>query len=77
MVTTSFRTAGGVKQRLRASLLVGPTPRVLKLYVGALAARGKLTAKLTTGDSSGSTVLDQPGGTLRSAVLTVAYQAPR
>ncbi|MBL7261775.1 hypothetical protein JKJ07_46615 [Actinoplanes sp. LDG1-01] len=55
----------------------GTTPRILKLYVGSVSARGKLTARLSTGDSTGSTVLDNRGGTLRTAVVTVAYQAPR
>ncbi|MBU2669234.1 hypothetical protein KOI35_37555 [Actinoplanes bogorensis] len=55
----------------------GTTPRLLKLYVGSVSARGKLTARLTTGDSTGSTVLDNRGGTLRTAVITVAYQAPK
>ncbi|MGK5681719.1 hypothetical protein [Actinoplanes sp. URMC 104] len=54
----------------------GTKQRVLKLYVGVVAGRGKLTAQLTTGESSGSTVLDQREGTLRTAVITVAYQAP-
>ncbi len=55
----------------------GTTQRVLKLYVGVVSGRGKLTAKLSTGDSAGSTVLDQAGGTLRTAVISVAYQAPK
>ncbi|MCO8271430.1 hypothetical protein M1L60_12570 [Actinoplanes sp. TRM 88003] len=74
--TTGIRTCGqGNGFTLTAP--AGPTPRVLKLYVGVFAARGKLTARLSTGESTGTTVLDQRGDTLRTAVLTVAYQAPR
>jgi hypothetical protein len=42
-----------------------------------LAARGKLTARLSTGPADGSIVLDQQTGTLRTAVLTVVYHAPK
>ena len=74
--TTGIRTCGkGNGFTLTAP--AGTTPRVLKLYVGVFAARGKLTARLSTGESTGTTVLEQRGDTLRTAVLTVAYQAPR
>ncbi|MDY7083864.1 MAG: hypothetical protein SYR96_02035 [Actinomycetota bacterium] len=55
----------------------GTTPRILKIYLGTVSARGKLTARLSTGKSTGSTLFDNRGGTLRTAVVTVAYQAPR
>ncbi|MCY1144437.1 hypothetical protein OWR29_41120 [Actinoplanes sp. Pm04-4] len=73
--TTGIRTCGkGNGFTLTAP--AGKTPRILKLYVGVFAARGKLTARLSTGDSTGTTVLEQRGDTPRTAVLTVAYQAP-
>ncbi|MBM2622675.1 hypothetical protein JIG36_44970 [Actinoplanes sp. LDG1-06] len=79
-------TAAGTKTGIRTcgegngftlTAPAGTTPRILKIYLGVVSGRGKLTARLTTGDSTGSTVLDNPGGTLRTAVVTVAYQAPR
>ncbi|WP_250037278.1 hypothetical protein [Paractinoplanes maris] len=74
--TTGIRTCGkGNGFTLTAP--AGTTPRVLKLYVGAVSARGKLTARLSTGDSTGTTVFEQRGDTLRTVVLTVAYQAPK
>ncbi|WP_250008555.1 hypothetical protein [Actinoplanes sp. M2I2] len=74
--TTGIRTCGK-GNGFTLSAPAGTTPRVLKLYVGAVSARGKLTARLSTGESRGTTVLEQRGATLRTAVLTVAYQAPK
>jgi hypothetical protein len=51
--------------------------RVLKLYVGALAARGRLEAKLSTGSATGTVTLEQRDAALRTAVLTVTYRAPK
>ncbi|MBB4690527.1 hypothetical protein [Paractinoplanes abujensis] len=73
---TGIRTCGQ-GNGFTLSAPAGTTPRILKLYLGSVSARGKLTARLSTGDSTGSTVLDNRGGTLRTAVVTVAYQAPR
>jgi hypothetical protein len=79
-------SSGGTKSGIRTcgkgngftlSAPAGPTPRVLKLYVGSIAARGKLTARLSSGTAGGSIVLDQRTDSLRTAVLTVAYDAPR
>ncbi|MEV4348869.1 hypothetical protein AB0J83_30805 [Actinoplanes sp. NPDC049596] len=73
---TGIRTCGK-GNGFTLSAPAGPTPRTLSLYVGSLAARGKLTARLSTGTAGGSIVLDQQTGTLRTAVLTVAYHAPK
>jgi hypothetical protein len=51
--------------------------RTLRLYVGVLAGRGRLTAKLSTGGSSTSAQLEQRAGSLKTAVFTVTFRAPR
>jgi hypothetical protein len=81
-VSTSDGTPTGIRtcgkgNGFTLSAPAGTTPRVLKLYVGVVAGRGKLTARLTTGDSTGTTVLEQRAEALRTTVLSVAYQAPR
>ncbi|WP_240670361.1 hypothetical protein [Actinoplanes solisilvae] len=81
-VSTSDGTATGIRtcgqgNGFTLSAPAGTTPRVLKLYAGVVAGRGKLTARLTTGKSTGTTVFEQRGETLKSTVLSVAYQAPR
>ncbi|MEU8818286.1 hypothetical protein [Actinoplanes sp. NPDC048796] len=73
---TGIRTCGK-DNGFTLSVPAGPDTRTLRLYVGSLAARGKLTARLSTGTAGGSIVLDQRTGTLRTAVLTVAYHAPK
>lgn len=81
-VATSVGTFTGIRtcgegNGFTLSAPAGTTLRVLKLYVGVVGGRGKLTARLTTGESAGTTLLDQHGDTLRTAVLTVAYRAPK
>ncbi|GAA0509856.1 hypothetical protein Ade02nite_53140 [Paractinoplanes deccanensis] len=73
---TGIRTCGK-GNGFTLSAPAGTTPRTLRLYVGSLAARGKLTARLSTGAAGASMVLDQRTGTLRTAVLAVTYQAPK
>ncbi|MGX6605301.1 hypothetical protein ACWKSP_24660 [Micromonosporaceae bacterium Da 78-11] len=51
--------------------------RVLRLYVGTFAARGRLEAKISTGKATATTVLEQRDATLRTAVLTITYRAPK
>ncbi|RZU48376.1 hypothetical protein EV385_0090 [Krasilnikovia cinnamomea] len=53
------------------------TSRTLRLYIGAVAARGRLTAKLTTGAASGTATFEQRDGDLATAVFTVTYRAPK
>jgi hypothetical protein len=51
--------------------------RVLRLYIGTLGARGRLSATLSTGTADASTVLEQRDATMRTAMLTVTYRAPK
>jgi len=51
--------------------------RVLKLYVGIIAGKGRLSAKLSAGSATSGLTLEQRDGTFRTAVLTISYRAPR
>jgi hypothetical protein len=53
------------------------TTRTLKLYIGVVSAKGRLQAKLSAGSATGSTTLDQHEGTLKTAVLSISYRAPK
>jgi hypothetical protein len=55
----------------------GRSSRTLKLYVGALAARGRLDAKLSTGGGTVVGRLEQREGSLATAVFVVTYRAPK
>lgn len=51
--------------------------RTLRLYVGALAGRGKLTAKLSTGGASASATFEERSNNLDTAVFAITYRAPK
>jgi hypothetical protein len=51
--------------------------RTLRLYVGVLAGRGRLDAKLSTGGATSSARLEQREASLDTAVFTATYRAPR
>jgi hypothetical protein len=51
--------------------------RTLRLYIGVLGARGKLTAKLSTGGGSTTATLEDKGNSLSTAVFVVTYRAPK
>ncbi|WP_052359455.1 hypothetical protein [Actinoplanes friuliensis] len=51
--------------------------RTLKLYVGALAGRGKLTAKLSTGSASATGTFEERSNNLDTAVFVITYRAPK
>ncbi|GID91941.1 hypothetical protein ACFQFC_00020 [Amorphoplanes digitatis] len=51
--------------------------RTLKLYVGALAGRGKLTARLSTGNASATGTFEARGNGLDTAVFVITYRAPK
>jgi hypothetical protein len=53
------------------------TTRTLRLYVGVLAGRGRLDAKLSTGGGTKSSRLEQRDATMSTAVFTVTYRAPK
>ncbi|MEU7901283.1 hypothetical protein [Actinoplanes sp. NPDC049118] len=51
--------------------------RTLRLYVGALAGRGRLTARLSTGSASASGTFESRGNSLDTAVFVITYRAPK
>lgn len=55
----------------------GTSTRVLKLYIGVISAKGRLDATLSTGSATGSSTVDQHADSLKSAVLTISFRAPR
>jgi hypothetical protein len=54
----------------------GTSTRILKLYIGVISAKGRLDATMSAGSARGSSTVDQPAGTLKTAVLTISYRAP-
>jgi hypothetical protein len=73
---TGIRTCGkGNAFTISAPATTGT--RVLKLYVGVLAAKGRLSAKLTTGTATAVATLEEPDAVMRTAVLTLTYRAPK
>jgi hypothetical protein len=51
--------------------------RVLRLYVGVQAARGRLEAKLSAGGDADTATLENRDGDLGTAVFTVTYRSSR
>jgi hypothetical protein len=51
--------------------------RTLRLYVGALAGRGKLTARLSTGGATATGTFESRGNNLDTAVFVITYRAPK
>jgi hypothetical protein len=74
--TTGIRTCGaGNGFTISAPAATGN--RTLRLYVGVLAARGTLSARLSAGSATASVSLEQRGGTFEPAVFTLTYRAPK
>jgi hypothetical protein len=59
------------------SVPAASTSRVLRLYVGVQAARGRLEARLSTGGDSDSATLDHKEDDLGTAVFTVTYRSTK
>ncbi len=59
------------------SVPAAKSSRVLRLYVGAFAARGRLEAKLSTGGGTEVGKLEQRENSLATAVFVVTYRAPK
>jgi hypothetical protein len=74
--TTGIHTCGA-DHGFSLSVPAGTATRTLRLYVGAIAARGRLDAALTTGKATGSIGFEQHGGSLKTTVLTLRYRAPK
>jgi hypothetical protein len=55
----------------------GTTTRTLRLYVGALAGRGKLTAKLSVGSAAATSTFEERSNNLDTAVFVITYRAPK
>jgi hypothetical protein len=73
---TGIRTCGK-GNGFTLSAPAGTSGRTLRLYVGALAARGRLDAKLSTGGGTTSTRLEQRSSSLATRVFIITYRAPR
>jgi len=74
--TTGIRTCGA-GNGFTISAPAATSNRTLRLYVGVLAAKGKLSASLTAGSATASATLEQRGGTFDAAVFTLTYRAPK
>ena len=73
---TGIRTCGK-GNGFTISAPAGTSTRTLRLYVGALASRGKLTAKLSTGGPTGTGTFEERGNNLDTTVFVVTYRAPK
>jgi hypothetical protein len=73
---TGIRTCGAGNGFTLSAPATNDT-RTLRLYIGVLAARGKLTAKLSTGGSAATATIEDKGNTLSTAVFVVTYRAPK
>jgi hypothetical protein len=73
---TGIRTCGK-GNGFTISAPASKTTRTLRLYVGVLAGRGRLDAKLSTGGATKSSRLEQRDASLATAVFTVTYRAPK
>jgi hypothetical protein len=59
------------------SVPAASSTRVLRLYVGVQAARGRLEAKLSAGGDADTATLENRDGDLGTAVFTVTYRSSR
>lgn len=74
--TTGIRTCGK-DNGFTLSVPAGPSARTLRLYVGALSAKGRLQARLSAGAATAAATIEQRDATLRTAMLTLTYRAPK
>ena len=73
---TGIRTCGK-GNGFTISAPAGTSTRTLRLYVGALAGRGKLTAKLSTGGASATATFEERSNNLDTTVFVITYRAPK
>jgi hypothetical protein len=73
---TGIRTCGK-GNGFTISAPAGTSTRTLRLYVGALAGRGKLTAKLSAGSASATSTFEERSNNLDTAVFVITYRAPK
>ena len=75
-VTTGINTCGK-GNGFTLSVPAAAADRVLRLYVGVQAAKGRLEAKLSTGGDSESATIEHRGGDLGTTVFTVTYRSSK
>ncbi|OJF11443.1 hypothetical protein BG844_26300 [Couchioplanes caeruleus subsp. caeruleus] len=73
---TGIRTCGK-GNGFTLSAPAGTSTSTLKVYVGALAGRGKLTAKLSTGGPTATASFEERGSNLATVAFVVTYRAPK
>jgi len=73
---TGIRTCGK-NNGFTLSVPAGPSARTLRLYLGAVSAKGRLQARLAAGDASAATTIEQRDASLRTAVVTLTYRSPK
>lgn len=73
---TGVRTCGA-GNAFTLSAPAGTQTRVLRLYLGVVAARGRLEASLTAGSATRTATIEQRAGDFRSVVYTLTYRAPK
>ena len=74
--TTGIRTCGQ-GSAFTISAPAGTGTRVLRLYLGVISARGRLTARLTNGTATAARQIDQRNASFRPIVYTLTYRAPK
>jgi hypothetical protein len=74
--TTGIHTCGA-GNGFTISAPAATSTRTLRLYVGVLAARGQLDARLSTGGKTVSSQLETQSTSLDTAVFTMTYRAPK
>jgi hypothetical protein len=75
-VTSGINTCGE-GNGFTLSAPAGTDTRVLRLYVGVQAAKGRLEAKLSTGGDTETATLERSDGGLSTAVFTLTYRAAK
>ena len=73
---TGIRTCGK-GNGFTLSAPAAKSTRTLRLYVGVLAGRGRLEAKLSTGGGTSVAHLEERGASLDTTVFIVTYRAPK
>jgi hypothetical protein len=73
---TGIRTCGR-NNGFTISVPAGPSARTLRLYLGAVASKGRLQARLSAGAATAAATIEQRDNTLRTAMITLTYRAPK
>jgi hypothetical protein len=74
--TTGIRTCGE-DNGFRLTVPATKASRTLRVYVGAVAARGRFEAKLSTGGGTRSATFEQRDDSMATAVFVVSYRGTR